>query len=442
MRNFVDSESSKIVLNPGVTKIFETPPNKSFKFGYYNITPISADGTKLLAHKINFEGRLPKAYDKVEIGYFLLSDGSWNKLASTNAFNWQQGSMLQWLGPDFNNRIIFNDADITKNRYISRIINIITKEEKTIPHAIYGVHPSGNFSISLNFERCNFTRAYSYASIINEYWNKPIPHKDGIKKVNLVTGEAQTIIKLEDIIKFQPVTELDNTPHWFEHIMLNPSGSRFSFYHRYQLENGFATRAFTADHDGNNLWLHPNKSRENLSHLGWKNDSEYVLFTIPKSKLHANWVRNSSKRKTKWYIKLYRKALKPFMPRIIVRSIPKPSSSYVLTRDQKDIINHINLEPKGMDGHPSFTRCERFMLSDTYADKDGYRNLILHDFKTNQTRLLGRFYSVYNNCSWRADLHPRFSPDEKSVLIDTNHQGTSQILMLKLDWVELFNEHK
>ena len=82
-----------------------------------------------------------------------------------------------------NDEIIFNDA--LDNNYISRIINIYTGVERNLPKAIYGINPNAEFSISLHFERCNFTRAYSYTSVINESWNKRLPEKDGIIKINL-----------------------------------------------------------------------------------------------------------------------------------------------------------------------------------------------------------------------------------------------------------------
>ena len=160
----------RIILTKSVTLYFQTPKHCSHKFGYYNYTPINADGDKLLAHRIYFEGRLPQNSDIVEIGYFSLHDGIWHKLSETNAFNWQQGSMLQWLGPTYNDEIIFNDSQ--NESYISRIINIHTKEERKLPKAIYGIDTNGEFSISMHFERCSYTRAYSYASVSNELWNK------------------------------------------------------------------------------------------------------------------------------------------------------------------------------------------------------------------------------------------------------------------------------
>ncbi len=409
--------------------IFRTPENESYKFGYYNYSPISNDGSRLLGHKVFFEGRMPLPEDKVEIGYFTLDDQIWHKVAESNAFNWQQGSMLQWLGPDFNSKIIFNDSD--GGKYIARIIDINTLEEKVIPKAIYGVTPDGKTSVSLNFERCNFTRAYSYAPIVDKSWDVKIPEKDAVIKIDLTTGEYKNIIAINDVLDGVELNEEDG--HWFEHITLNPEGSRFSFYHRYG-GSVFTTRAFTADMDGKDLWLHPNTSTEKVTHLGWRDSKSYVLYTVVQSKLNIMMGGKNKKKKQKWYLAVYRSLIRPFVPRKLVKTLPKPKSFYTLTEDRNGVIAKYNPQPGNMDGHPGFTADGRYMLTDTYSDKDNYRHLLIYDTKKDKSYMLGKFYSVYNNCGWRTDLHPRFSKDEEKVIIDSNHNGNNSIMVLNINW--------
>lgn len=428
----------KIILNKGVSLIFQTPNNHSYKFGYYNYAPININGDKLLAHKIYFEGRNPNKNDKVDIGYFSLPDGKWVKITESNAYNWQQGSMLQWIGPTFNEEIVFND--VKNNSYISRIININSNKERQIPKAVYGVSPLGDYSISLHFERCNFTRAYSYSSVENQAWNSPLPENDGVIKINLLTGKWETIIPLKNIVNFSKDSSFDTKSHWIEHIMLNPKGNRFAFYHRYSYGEGFKTRCFTADLNGQNIWLHPNSPLERLSHLGWIDNNRYVIYTAPTSPTlnKVNHPKESNKIGN-WLIKKYRAFIKPLvpLPKGFFNKMLNPGSFYSLTIDQKRIIEKLNPEPGGMDGHPSFTRDCKFMLTDTYADQKGYRHLLIYDLENKKTITLGRFFSFYNNCGWRADLHPRFSPDGKYVIIDSTHNKHHQILILALNWEKI-----
>lgn len=74
------------------------------------------------------------------------------------------------------------------------------------------------------------------------------------------------------------------------------------------------------------------------------------------------------------------------------------------------------------------------MLTDSYADKEDYRNLLLYDCNNRKHIVFGRFHSPFNCCGYRADLHPRFSRDEKSVIIDSAHSGRHQIYVYDLLW--------
>ena len=118
----------------------------------------------------------------------------------------------------------------------------------------------------------------------------------------------------------------------------------------------------------------------------------------------------------------------------IFNNIFSSNNNYALTVYQKEVIEYINPKIFPRDGHPSFSKDQRFMLTDTYKDIKGYRQLLLYDLLCNNVIQLGLFYSTYNSCGWRADLHPRFSPDEQFVIIDSTHNGYHQMLVLKIDW--------
>jgi hypothetical protein len=77
------------------------------------------------------------------------------------------------------------------------------------------------------------------------------------------------------------------------------------------------------------------------------------------------------------------------------------------------------------------------MLTDSYADAKGYRNLLLFDCERRKHLVLGCFHSPFNCCGYRADLHPRFSRDEKTVVIDSAHSGRHQIYVFDIDWSKI-----
>ena len=428
---------NKTILSECIKPSFETTGPKSHWFGYYNYSPVSADGTKMLAQEVDFDGRDIQPGDTADVGWYDLKDGKWHKIAITRAINWQQGSMLQWLGPDFNTRVIFNDVD--GEHFCSRIYNIATGEMKTIPFPVYGISPDGKFSITLQFERCAWCRAYHYESIRNPKWNMPIPEEDGIFRVDLETGAVKRIIAIKDVVNLlKPEEHTADCSHWIEHIMLNPSGTRFAFYHRFGSSAGFNTIAYTANSDGGGIRRMPSEKGAAFSHLGWITDRQFVVFSYRGSKIGKKYISIRTKREFNLR-SLVVSVLRPIVRLLIpakTRSNMLVSRHYVFAEDGGNILfdtrsNKIN---DYGDGHPSFTKDGRFMLTDTYADADGYRNLLLFDCESKKHLVLGRFHSPFNNCGYRADLHPRFSRDEKSVIIDSAHTGQHQIHVFALDW--------
>ena len=85
------------------------------------------------------------------------------------------------------------------------------------------------------------------------------------------------------------------------------------------------------------------------------------------------------------------------------------------------------------NGHNSWTRDRRYMITDTYNDAAGFRHLLLYDGFENTLTKLGSFYSPYNDTGYRCDLHPRFDRKERYVTIDSAHKiGWRQIYVVDL----------
>lgn len=418
-------------LNRKVRLVFETPVDRSHFFGYYTHSPLSADSRYLLAHRLGFDARPINENDRTEVGYFDILTGKWETIGETRAFNWQQGSLLQWLGPDFQSKVIYNDQE--DDSFIARIADISNGNKRSIPHAIYVLHPSGEHALSFRFERQYYCRAYHYAGVKDQKWNVPLHPDDGILSIDLKSGAAQLIVRTEDIAAIDPLPETAGAAHWLAHLLLNPSARRFMFLHRFGTSEIYTTRLFTADYDGSNLFCLPGYLTHSYTHMAWRDNQSFVIYTKkerPLSKVYSSLASSSNTFKS-LPVKLYR-SIKRFIPRDFTdrRVI---TSGYTLVQDG---VSNSRLISTGMlreDGHPSWTKEGRFMLTDTYADEKGYRHLLLYDAVKNKVHRLGQFISPYNNCNFRCDLHPRFSPDEGYVIIDTAHSGRRQIFLLELD---------
>ena len=430
------------MLRSGKTRIatwarvaFATPQDHSHFFGYYYQSPLSADGSRMLAHRVTFDGREVDASDRAEAGFFDLRDGSWHGLGATRAFNWQQGAMLQWLGPDFQSRIVYNDRE--DDAFVARVVDVTTGDRQTVPHAVYAVHPSGRRALGVRFERHYFCRAYHYEGVCDERWDVAIHPDDGILDIDLDLGTARILVPTAEVARLDPASATAAAPHWLEHVLWNPSGTRFAFLHRYGTHASFATRVFTAAGDGSDLFCLPGHAEWSYTHAGWRDDRSFVVHASkarPLARAYSGMVGSTNPFKA-MAVRGYR-SLRRVLPRDVVDR-QRSDSGFALVRDRDGIDGRLSTGELRLDGHPSWTRDGRYMLTDTYADEKGFRHLLLYDATRDRVHLVGRFHSPFNECGYRCDLHPRFSRDGRRIVIDTAHTGRHQMLVLDVDWRRL-----
>lgn len=430
----MNSENKLYYLNERAKVIFETPSDARYWFGYYNYCPIDDSGNRLLAHRWQ-SGDTEREFlqeDTIDVGWFNLKNREWHYIATTRACNWQQGAMSQWIYIDGEQRIIFNDAE--NGKYVSRIYNKDGTIYKTLPMAIYGINEKKGFSITLNFERAYWCRTYHYQYIRNEEYNRKITEVDGVYKLDLNSGKIRRIIDIETIIQYDTQLEFATAKHWVEHIMLSPSGDKFAFYHRYDSGNGYKTRCFIADIDGNILCMLKDWKTHSWSHLGWIDDESFVIYGVTRKPLgnaYSAMTMNSGKFGKflrKGYRTLIAKHVSPQMHNKIAAG--NGYEIYTVEGSQKGIYDTgilIN------DGHPSFTEQGKLMLTDTYAFDGKYRHLLLFETENKTITEIGKFYSPINATSYRSDLHPRFGRDDRTVIVDTAHSGRHGMMVIKLE---------
>ena len=75
---------------------FSNGPKNHF-FGYYGINPWDQSRTYHLALETEFHDYVPTATDIAKVGAVHRETGDFIPLASTSAFNLQQGSMMHWI---------------------------------------------------------------------------------------------------------------------------------------------------------------------------------------------------------------------------------------------------------------------------------------------------------------------------------------------------------
>jgi hypothetical protein len=232
-------------------------------FGYYDKFGFSADNRYLLSNQVDFEHRSPTADDVIRVGMVDLADQDrWIELGESLAWGWQQGCMLQWR-PHHNSEVLWNDR--VDGQFVCHVLDVKSGKKRTLPKPIYTVSPDGSWGLSLDFSRLEWLRpGYGYAGVADRFRQQTTPTEIGIDRVDLATGKSQRLVSLADAARI-PHQNADVTSywHWFNHLLINPTGDRFIFLNRWRkiteptaaavANEKFHTRLFTASADGSDL---------------------------------------------------------------------------------------------------------------------------------------------------------------------------------------------
>lgn len=393
---------SKSVINVPIYPLTKGP--KHHWFAYYDKYQTDPRDRYVLSMEVDFEKRSPGPEDYIKIGMVdLKRGGAWIELDSTRAWNWQQGCMLQWR-PGSEDEIMWNDRQ--NGRFVCHILNVKTRQKRTIPTAIYDVSPDGTFAMTLDFERVQDMRAgYGYTGLKDSNTKDMAPDNAGIYRVSLDSGKKELFMTIRDIAEIpNPVGDLSSKKHYFNHIDVSPDGKRFIFLHRWKdpgkkSTGGFeGTRFLTASVDGENV--HVINDSPMTSHFWWKSPTQIIA-----------WANR-----------------------------PEEGNHYYLFDDSA--VRNYKILGEGIlkvDGHMSYLDGSDWIISDTYPDKNRQIELFLFNTVTNDKIVLGKFYSPEGyKGEHRIDLHPRQTRDEKKIIIDCPiGPGGRQLLMLDIDDLEL-----
>jgi len=422
-------------------KIFSTPNDgKHYFFGYYDKSPVSADQNKLLALQVDFLDHIPEKGDKAIIGYFDLSilDGKFIPLTETSTFNWQQGCMLQWLGPEFDSKIIFND--LRNSKFCSVIFDLDTGKEEILPMAIYTLTSDGRTALCIDHERHHWCRrGYSYDGISNEAKNKNIVPGDGIFSLDIERKKVKKIIKIEEMNSIKPFTSMREGNNYLEHMMISPDNNQFAFTHRWKHLNMMHSRIYVANIDGSNIRLLNDVGR--ASHFNWRTESELLVWCGLK-----NTINNLRKYKI-----LNKFIFSPLLP--LYRKLTKGNSiqgntsiSSALTGDSMVLFDVNKLTHKRIgqdvllkDGHPSISPLnQNIMLYDSYPGPESAPELLIYNIEKNILTKLDVLKSIplYDESPLRCDLHPKWSFCGNFISIDTMDKGKRDMYLYKISMNE------
>jgi len=361
-------------------------------FGYYGIQPWDVSEDRLLCLEVPFQDRPPGATDRATI---VLVDCDTRKIlsvAQTLAWNFQQGCMLHWLPRQ--SEIIYNDR--IGDRFASVVLNVETRERRTLSRPISALSHDGRFGLSLNFARLHAKRpGYGYAGVPDPHAGQKHPSEDGVYALDLESGEVWLVVSLHDVFEMRGRgEEVRNAELWFNHTLFNTDGSRFVFLSRFAVGTGRKSAMFTSDLEGSDLRCLIDYGL--ISHFDWL-DPETILA----------WA-----------------------------NIKGLGDAFYLVRDGGNDIRKVGEGILTQDGHCSFSPDGRWILTDTYPGRDQARELMLFEWKKGNLHSLGKFHSdPALSGEIRCDLHPRWSRRGSRICFDSTHEGSRQLYVMDLQGI-------
>lgn len=353
---------------------------QEYFFGYYDKCPWDISGRYILCNRVKNAYTKPDSDEEADL---LLIDTQENyqvrKIGQTHSWNVQQGCMLQWLGPDYSRKVIYNDY--RDGNYCAVILDILTGRERCLPRPVYSVSPCGKFALTLDFSRLHRLRpGYGYCNQPEQMADQACPDLPCIWREDLQTGECIPLYTYKDFARLQPRKEMDGAEHKVNHLMISPNGERFMVLHRWFVGGRKYTRLVTGSCTGGELY---NLLDDDfVSHCFWKDDQQIITFAEKKG----------------------------------------IGRGYFLLRDCTKEFKHLWPSLVG-DGHPSYGPDGR-VVTDTYPDRRRVASVYVLDDTLEESAPIAKVFAPfrYDN-DVRCDLHPRWNRDGSKVCIDSVFEG-------------------
>jgi hypothetical protein len=284
---------------------------------------------------------------------------------------------------------LYNDFDTSEQRYVTRLRNKEGRWLRDLSKPVYDASAQSGLAVSVNYERLAQLRPdYGYFAR-SSHAKVPMPsdYEDGLWVVPLDGTAPHLAVSLSMLAD---KSGHKGNQHKVNHPMLDPSGRLCIFLYRV-LEHG-------RRHDS--LWL------LDLATSG------LTLLLNTGMVSHLFWYNND------WLIGY-------------MRAHDGTEGYYWLDRSGHLLpLAERKLDDFG-DGHPSAN--SHWILTDSYPHKTRLQHLRLLDLDTGSVEHVGAFFHGFRYAGpQRCDLHPRFSPDGRTVFLDSVHDGQRRLYCIDL----------
>lgn len=354
--------------------IFEI--NKGENFGGYYDRLIS-NNEIVVFHQITKGINVSNSIGIFANGLYLDSSLSWN---------WQQGTLLKMIS---SNEVIYNK--IKGHNLISIIKNYKENKTNEIPYPFYEYDKDIATIYGIDFMRLSkYSKDYGYQT----------PFESNIRDNDAIFSYNINEFKYSSLVTYSILHKLTSNRYvkseFVNHLLLSPDKNKFIFiYRRRTVNNELISSLLLYDIGFNKVSVIVDEKL--VSHCCWFDNTTII-----------GWFRYNGKIA---YHKLN------------------------IYSGENEIIGENSINS---DGHPSISKNQKWMITDTYPDKSRMSKLILFDLVSNEKIELGEFFSplkFYGNK--RCDLHPRISHESNSITFDSSHTGYRKVYIMYLKDIKL-----
>jgi hypothetical protein len=307
-------------------------------------------------------------------------------LGSSLSWNWQQGTLLKMIS---SNEVIYND--IKGHNLISIIKNYKENKTREVPYPFYEYDEDKATLYGIDFKRLSkYSKDYGYYT----------PFESNIRDDDAIFSYNVNELKYSSLVPYSRLHQLtsnrDVKSEFVNHLLLSPDKNKFIFiYRRRSVNNELISSLVLYDLEINEASLIVDEKL--VSHCCWFDNTTII-----------GWFRYNGKIA---YHKLN------------------------IYSGENEIIGETSINS---DGHPSISKNQKWMITDTYPDNSRMSKLILFDLVSNESKELGVFFSplkFYGNK--RCDLHPRICHESNSITFDSTHTGKRKVYKMYLKDIKL-----
>lgn len=445
-----------------------TNGTKHHLFGFHDLVQTNAKGDLALCLEVDDISHPPLPGDTCLSGIVPADGGEFAPIHKTHTWNYPQGARQQWIGDS--DLFTCNDRD-DNGKVFAWVAD--ARERKTvgqIPFPVHCMNAAKKIAFWFNYDRVHACGGYGYHPnrSMETCRLDDCPDDDGIWLGDIQTGSIKLLSSIATIADCGERRVIKTGyPHYVTHFMLNPSGERLAFLHRYRVpDGGETTRLMTIGIDGNGLRC---LAKGFLSHFTWTADNELFIWGEHQPRLcamrEASYLRIPGVLQgalaAKKILRMLRKYQKPADSHVGVTQ----SKAFLRIKDVDDpVIEKCAIGVLTEDGHPMARPGQlTSLINDTYPDSEGNRVLMLYDVAKNLRHNIGTFKMMpdkpdcnsfdvnvsqagmdrrvlrkfprdlylFARSGFHCDLHPRWSYNGRIAYFDSIHDGTRQVYSVK-----------